>query len=103
VRGRGTRRRWRRRGLRRAPRLRWTAAAGARGKKAKRYCWCRKGENEAGGGMVECGGCRDWYHFACIDDKRGKGALVTAQRAAKQGSLLYCERAYKAQKANSSE
>jgi hypothetical protein len=53
--------------------------------------------------MVECGGCRDWYHFACIDDKRGKGALVTAQRAAKGGSLWYCERACKAQKANSSE
>ena len=59
-------------------------------------------KDEAGGDMVECGGCRDWYHFACIE-KRGKGALVTAQRAAKGGSLWYCERACKAQKANSSE
>jgi len=30
-----------------------TAAAGARGKKAKRYCWCRKEEEGASGGMVD--------------------------------------------------
>jgi len=45
----------------------------------ERYCYCRK--LHAGEGMVECGGCGEWYHPPCIREKHGDLAGRKAEEA----------------------
>eukprot|EP01083_Nonionella_stella_P303152 1048231_1 len=35
------------------------------------YCICRQGHNSKNGGMIQCGGCLEWFHFRCLNIKEG--------------------------------
>lgn len=45
-------------------------------KKTKRYSLCRKGVSQVVESMVECEGCRGWFHVTCIFNNGGNGVLV---------------------------
>lgn len=52
------------------------AVCGARQTLSERYCVCRSGGEDDGRAMIECSGCFEWFHYACVrfDPVRAKRA-----------------------------
>ena len=49
---------------------------------AEIYCFCRRGENDLLGPMIECSGCRGWFHNDCIDLSATEMEYLASQREA---------------------